>query len=241
MEGNTETVPFTATGLSGTESVSNPVYHENRRESLLQQGFETHILLKMPSKTDSWQISSLSADLLCTNDRLPEKLRIGDIIEKVDNSPGFVTFTNCIPVTSPLFGTLGDNRLWRLFGMQFINLKLLTAESLRSTLKLIYSSAGQDRQSATRNENYIEAIKGFHIEACDRIVKQVMKRGWNIRIMLAPDCFCSPGDLYLFGEMLDYFLRGFVAELYFSRTIIKDARSGGEYEWPARMGRKALL
>ncbi|MFH0894745.1 MAG: type VI secretion system baseplate subunit TssF, partial [Bacteroidota bacterium] len=186
-------------------------------------------------------IKTLVAELLCTNGRLAERLRIGDIRKETDKSPGYATFTNCTPVTSPLFDPLGDNRLWRLFGMQFINLKLLTAESLRSALRLLCVSVGQDRQTTERDELHIEGIQGLTIEACDRIVQQVMKRGWNIHIMLDTDCYCSPGDMYLFGAMLDHFLRGFVSEAYFSRTIIEDVRGGVEYELTTKMGRRALL
>jgi len=172
---------------------------------------------------------------------LAERLRIGNIRKETDKSPGYATFTNCKAVTSPLFDTLGDNRLWRLFGTQFINLKLLTAESLRSALRLLCVSAGQDRQTTERDELHIEGIQGLTIEACDRIVRQVMKRGWTIRIKLDPECYCSPGDRYLFGAMLDHFLQGFVSEAYFLRTFIEDVRGGLEYELPAKMGRKALV
>jgi type VI secretion system protein ImpG len=207
-------------------------------------GYDTSISVKLPhnkKKGVQLTISSLSVELLCTNGLLPERLRVGDISEHTRVSLNFVTFTNCTPATRPRFDPLGDNRLWRLFGMQFINLKLLTAESLRSALRLLCVSAGQDRQTAERDELHIEGIQGLTIEARDRIVRQVMKRGWNIRIVLDPECYCSPGDRYLFGVMLDHFLRGFVAEAYFSRTVIEDVRGGVKYELPTKMGRRALV
>jgi len=240
IEGSAEKVPFASTGsLSGSYSTPNPVYHEMRSESL--HGYNTSISVKLPPSAAPRNISSISAELLCTNGILPESLCVGDICELTEKSLNFVTFTNCTPVTSSLFDTLGDNRLWRLFGMQFINLKLLTAESLRSTLRLLYTSVGKDRHTTVRNERHIEGIKGLTVEACDRIVRQVMKRCWTIRIKLDPDCYCSPGDRYLFGEMLDHFLRGFVSEAYISRNIIVDVRDGVEYELPTKMGRRALV
>jgi type VI secretion system protein ImpG len=217
----------------------NPSYHEMRSESL--HGYDTSISVRLPSQAVQRHIKTLVAELLCTNGRLAERLRIGNIRKETDKSPGYATFTNCKAVTSPLFDTLGDNRLWRLFGTQFINLKLLTAESLRSALRLLCVSAGQDRQTTERDELHIEGIQGLTIEACDRIVRQVMKRGWTIRIKLDPECYCSPGDRYLFGAMLDHFLQGFVSEAYFLRTFIEDVRGGLEYELPAKMGRKALV
>ena len=220
----------------------NPFYHETRSDSL--HGYDTSLSVKLPhnkKKGVQLTISSLSVELLCTNGLLPERLRVGDISEHTRVSLNFVTFTNCTPATRPRFEPLGDNRLWRLFGMQFINLKLLTAESLRSALRLLCVSVGQDRQTDERDELHIEGIQGLTIEARDRIVRQVMKRGWNMRIVLDSECYCSPGDRYLFGVMLDHFLRGFVAEAYFSRTVIEDVRGGVEYELPTKMGRRALV
>jgi type VI secretion system protein ImpG len=241
LDGAAEKVPFTSTGSFGSNSVQNPVYREMRSESMPRQGYETTISMKLPPQAVQRQIKTLSAELLCTNGILAERLRIGDVREETDKSPGYASFTNCKPVTSPLFDTLGDNRLWRLFGMQFINLKLLTTASLRAALRLLYVSAGQDRQATERNEEHIEGIQGLTVDARDRIVRQVMKRGWTIRIKLDPECFRSPGDRYLFGAMLDHFLRGFVSEAYFTRTIIEDVRGGIEYELPTKMGRRALV
>ena len=125
--------------------------------------------------------------------------------------------------------------------MQFINLKWHTAASLRFVLRLLCVSVGHDWQTPERNELRIDGIQSLTIEACDRIVRQVMKRGWTIRIKLDPECYCSPGDIYLFSVMLDHFLRRFVSEAYFSRTIIVDVQDGVEYELPTKMGRRALV
>jgi len=236
IEGSAEMVPFAA---SGSNPAPNPSYSEMRSESL--RGHDTSISVKLPQNAASRNISSLSAELLCTNGMLPESLCVGDICELTEKSLNFVTFNNCTPVTRPGFDSLGDNRLWRLFGMQFINLKLLTAESLRAVLRLLYVSDDHDRYTAERNERHVEGIYGLHIEASDRIVRQVMKRGWTIRIRMDPECYCSPGDRFLFGSMLDHFLRGFVSEAYFSRTIIEDVRGGEGYELPTKMGRRALV
>ncbi|MEA5114056.1 MAG: type VI secretion system baseplate subunit TssF [Geobacteraceae bacterium] len=237
-EGSVEKVLFSA---CGSVSVSNPSYREIRNESLICEGYETSISLMLPPKFNHRHITSVYVDLLCTNGRLLERLRVGDISEHTRVSLNFVTFTNCKQVTRSLFDPLGDNRLWKLFGMQFINLKLLTVESLRTVLRLLYISDGQDRRSLERNDRHVEGIQGLHVEACDRIVQQVMKRGWTIRIMLAPEFFYSAGDRYLFGVMLDHFMRGFVSEAYFTRTVIEDVPGGVKYELPTKMGRRALV
>ena len=241
VEVSAEKVQFVPVGRSGAGLGANPGYHENRTESLIREGYETSISVKLPPKTKRGQIKSVTAEVLCTNGTLPEKLRVGEVSKAVDKSPEFVMFTNCASVTRSLFDPLGNNRLWRLFGMQFINLKWLTAASLRFVLRLLCVSVGHDWQTPERNELRIDGIQSLTIEACDRIVRQVMKRGWTIRIKLDPECYCSPGDIYLFSVMLDHFLRRFVSEAYFSRTIIVDVQDGVEYELPTKMGRRALV
>jgi len=240
-KGTAEDIHFAPAFLYDISTYANAVYRERCSASLVRQGLDTYVAVKLPRNVKPGQIAELSVDLLCTNGTLAERLDRGDVHKDTDNSPRFASFLNSKPVTPTLFDSLGDNRLWRLYGMQFINLKLLTAESLRAVLKLINVSVGQNWQTAERNEGHIEGIQGLTIEACDRIVRQVMKRGWNIRIVLESECYCSPGDMYLFGSMLDHFLRGFVSEAYFSRIIIEDIRSGQVYEMPTKMGRKPLV
>ncbi len=235
-----DSVVIARIGWPGASLHPTPVYRETLTESVRGEGYETSISVKLsPNNKKKEQVSfiSFSVKLLCTNGLLTERLRVGDICKPRDKSPDFVTFTNRTMVTRPRFDALGDNRLWRVFGMQFINLNLLTVGSLRSALKLIAISDDRDRQTAECIERRFEGIRGLHIEACDRIVRQVMKRGWTIRIRLDPEYYGSPGDMYLFGTVLDHFLWGFVAEAYFARTIIEDARDDSEYELATRMGR----
>jgi hypothetical protein len=121
----------------------------------------------------------------------------------------------------PLFDPLGDDRLWKLFGMQFINLKLLTTESLRTVLRLLYISDGQDRRSLERNDRHVEGIQGLHVEAYDRIVQQFMKRGWTIRMMLDPECYCSPGDMYCSARCSTISCEGSYQKLTSPRPFLK--------------------
>jgi type VI secretion system protein ImpG len=224
---------------AGSQQCSS--YCEILNESLLGEGYETAISVTISPDSSPQHIKSLSAELLCTNGRLTETLRIRDIRQHTQTSLNFVTLTNCTPVTRTYFTRIGDNRLWRLLGMQFINLKHLTAGSLRSALKLCSISDGQGRQSVMRSKRHIEGIRSFIIEGCDSLINQIMKRGWSVNVTLDPDCFCSPGDMHLFGAMIDQFLSAFVAEGYFLRTIIQSAHSGIEYGLAARMGRRMLV
>ena len=108
-------------------------------------------------------------------------------------------------------------------------------------LEQVSQSYNRDYLSAKLHENRIKGITDFQIKPTDRLMGRSMLRGWEIRIMLDSDFYDSPGDLYLFGTLLDHFLRGFATESCFTRTIVENVHGGKTYEWPAKMGRRALV
>jgi type VI secretion system protein ImpG len=241
IKGTAKEAPFTSTRLSDSKSGTSHSYQMTRSAAFLRQGLNTFLSVKIPSKTHPDEIARLSVELLCTNGRLPEIVRLGDICKQTGNSPSFATFADCKPVTGAMFDAFEDNRLWRLLSLCCINPRLLTAESLRAILKLICASVTHNWSMTMRNEKRISGIVGIKIEPCGRIIKGAWRQGWNIWIYLDRNCFCSQGDLYLFGTVLDRFLGGFASELYFTRTFIEDVQSGVEYEWSAKIGRKHVV
>jgi type VI secretion system protein ImpG len=241
VKGTSSDLHFSPSTRCEGVSVGDANYCEICSDSLIRQELDTFVKVKLPPNLCQKQIADLTVDLLCTNGLLAEKLKPGDICNVTDNSPGFAIFKNCKQVTKRRFASWGDNRLWRLYGMQFINLRFLSAASLRSALRLLCISDSQCYAATARNERRIAGIKELRIEDCDRLIKQMMKRGWNIRVFLDPEHFPSSGDMCLFGAMLDHFLRGVVSEAYFSRLVVKDIGSDVMYEWPVRMGRRPLM
>ena len=66
-------------------------------------------------------------------------------------------------------------------------------------------------------------------------------RGREIALSLRRDHFAGPGDLFLFGSVLDRFLGGFASLNSFTRLTIREVLRGEEYPWPARLGHHSLL
>ena len=150
-------------------------------------------------------------------------------------------FSNCKPVTRSECINLGGNTLWRLYSHYNLNISLLNVKSLRAMLELVSQSYNHDYTAARHHTNRIQGVTDLEIKPADRLNGRSMLRGWEIRITLNRDFYDSPGDLYLFGALLDHFLRGFATESCFTRTIVEDVQGGERYEWPARMGRRPLV
>jgi len=222
---------------------SRPVntYYVKRRNSAIRKSLDALISIDSPQITSLSQITSLDVDLTCTNGNLPDKLQIGDICRDSDNSPGFAEFTNCKAVTKAEIIGLRSNYLWGLYSHCNINIALLNTNSLRAVLELISQTYNRDYTITQLNTNRIRGISELQIKPADRLLGRSVLRGWEFRIMLNSHCYDSPGDLYLFGILLDHFLRDFATSSCFTMTTIMDVHSGTNYDFPVKMGRRELV
>lgn len=229
-----------STSQGKQQSHKAPVYQIRRNSSPVHHGLDMFISVEAPPKTDL-QLLSLNADLLCTNEQLPEKLQAGDICKDTDNSPDFAEFINCKPVRRAEVSILGNNSLWRMYSLCNLNIALLNVRTLRAILDLVLQSYNRDYAATKLHTSRLQGIIGFKIKPTDRLFGSTMLRGWEIRILLNRDSYNSPGDLYLFGTLLDRFLRDFATESCFTKTIVKDIQGEERFEWSVNMGRKPLV
>jgi type VI secretion system protein ImpG len=222
---------------SGTE----PIYHVKRRNAHITNGIDTFISIETHQESFSFPLTSLVAELKCTNGNLPEKLLIGDICKTTDSSPNFCEFTNCKPVTRPASIDTRNNTLWRLYSLCNLNISQLNVRSLQAALEVVAQSYNRNYTPAKLNSKRIQGITDFQIKAIDRLLGRYIVRGWEIKIKLHQEAYSSPGDLYVFGSLLEYFLRAFASQSCFTQTIIVDDQTENTYEWPAQMGRRNLV
>ncbi len=223
------------------QSHTTPTYHIKRCKAAIGNGLEVFVDIGKSQNSISKPITSLILELTCTNGKQPEKLQVGDICKDTDKSPGFAEFTNCKPVTRSAHINSGNNTHWKLYSHFNLNMSLLNVRSLRAMLELISQSYSHDHTRSRLNTNRTQGITGLHIKATDMLFGRYMLRGWEIRITLNSNLYDSPGDLYLFGALLDHFLRGFANQSCFTITIVEGARDGVRYEWPMKMGRRRLV
>jgi len=184
---------------------------------------------------------TLSIDLLCTNGALPENLQLGDIREPTSSSPEFVTFKNVRSITPNVLPPLGTNLLWQLLGHLSLNfLSLATAENLRALLELYVFSESRDRPTVLANQKRINGIENVNATQKDRIVSGAVVRGQEIDLKMRQDHFASPGDLFLFGSVLDHFLGAYATINTYTRLGIHESIKGETYLWPPRLGDHTL-
>jgi type VI secretion system protein ImpG len=183
-----------------------------------------------------------SVELTCTNRRMAEALKPGDLTRHTDRSPQFAEFQNITQLTVSAIPPLGGGFHWRLISHLALNLVSLSdAEALRALLSLYDFAALQDKQAARSAQRRLESISDLRARPCERIFRGAVMRGIETTLELQEDRFSSEGELYLFASVLDEFLALYVTVNAFSQLRVHGAQQGELYEWPARVGRQFTL
>ena len=213
-----------------------------KRRALLGEGFD--VLLSLPQRQGEEHsvIKKLDVDLTCTNGKLPGRLNLGDLSIPAWTVPESVDVANIKSIVSSIYPDSGMNRQWKLLGGFSLNRPSLDlAVNLRAILRLYISKKNQHQATVKANLQRVEAIERIDAKPTDRLIKRGMYRGYEIRIKLRGANFAGPGDLYLFGSVLERFLAGFVTENCFIRLFVQEIAAGYEFEWPARLGDKPSM
>jgi type VI secretion system protein ImpG len=87
----------------------------------------------------------------------------------------------------------------------------------------------------------VAGIEKLESTGSDRLVSGILMRGRDIRLDVRLDHFAGPGDLYLFGSILDCFLGLYASINTYTRLTIKEVMKGGIYQWPERLGEHPLI
>ena len=242
VQGTAQERPYVPFEAFSPDPQSAPVYHLSRQESPVRPGFDVFLSVAYPPRLGPPVTETLSIQLTCTNGSLPEALRVGDLSLATQSSPEYVEFRNIRPPTASFPPPLGTNLLWRLISHLSLNyLSLARTENLQALLELYLFPGSRDPVATTANRKRIKGIEGLDAKLSDRLVSGVVMRGQEIRLKVRQDHFAGPGDLFLFGCVMDRFLGGYASINTFTRTTVQEVAKGEAYEWPARVGDRPLI
>ncbi|MBU0994969.1 MAG: type VI secretion system baseplate subunit TssF [Proteobacteria bacterium] len=234
--------PYVPFDYFAARSKSDSVYHIARRNSPVRTGFDVLLSIAHGKGSKLSVSETLSIEMLCTNGTLPENLQVGDISVPTSSSPELVEFSNIRHTTVNILPPLEGNILWRLLSHLSLNFtSIANAKNLQAILGLYVFEGSQDKASVLSHKKRIAGIEKVESISVDRLISGVIRKGREIRINLRSDHFSGPGDLYLFGCMLDYFLGLYASINTFTRIVIKDVIKGDTYQWPERLGDHPLI
>jgi type VI secretion system protein ImpG len=224
------------------DSRDSAVYHTVPRKSPVHAGFDLHLSVAFPQGGPPPEEETLSIELTCSNGILPERLHVGDISLLSSGAPDCVSVRNITPLTPGTFPPLAPDLAERFTAHLFLScLSLGSADILRSLLDLYVFSGNRSRASVAANRKRIAGIEDVTARPCDRWVRGMLLSGREVRVKVRRDHFGGPGDLYLFGCVLERFLAQCAEPNTFTMLTLEETLKGGVYQWPPRLGRKPLL
>lgn len=233
-------LPFGQVGEDG--QLASRTFRTAIRPSAIGSGTDSYISLTYPPE-DRLLPETLSIALTCTNHRLPLGLKIGDISQPTATSPARMDFRNIRPLTAPLDPPLGESLLWRLISHVSLNfLSLADASNLRALLGIyIFSERNEESQDAA-NRRRIDGIESVEVVRGTRLVgRSGLMRGQRIVLKCRLDHYAGPGDMFLFGSVVERFLGDYAPINSYTQLEMIDIFSGESFQWPPRLGSKVLL
>jgi type VI secretion system protein ImpG len=180
--------------------------------------------------------------LTCTNRRLPEALRVGDIQIPSESTPEFVRFRNLLPATVSIPPPLEGDLHWRLLSHLALNyLSLADAETLRGILGLYNFQTLHDARAAVANTRRLAGIREVRSHPGTLVLRDGVVRGTEVAVELQEDHFAGAGDLYLFATLLNEFFALHATLNSYTRLTVHGVQRGEVYRWPARTGKRILV
>lgn len=182
----------------------------------------------------------LSVVLTCTNGTLADGLSVGEItLARVWSNVG-VSARNITPVRPGAPPPLGAELLPRLTAHLRINyLSLGKLENLRGLLELYLFPSQRCGSQGEVNLRRIFGIEALQVRTGEHMFDGGILRGSEISITVRQDHFSGPGDLFLFGSVLNHFLSSYASLQSYTRLKLCTER-GHTYQWPVYLGQQPV-
>jgi type VI secretion system protein ImpG len=217
---------------------SRPHYSVRQRSSLLHEGLDTY--LSFGTQQGDVQ-ETLSIELMCTNQNLPRKLKLGDINRHCAQTPECLSFRNITSVTPCFAPPLNRDFLWKLISNMSLNyLSLADVNALKLILETYDLPRYYDQQAEKASKRLLGGLKSIKHQHVDRLHRGLPVRGLRTELVIDPQGYIGEGDLFVFASILNEFFA-----LYASLNSYHELRvistQGEVYQWTPRMGLQPLL
>ena len=227
--------------LFSANRAQEPTYHTRLVPSPPHGGSGVELCVGFPGGVPPPGTETLSIALTCSNGSLPENLCIGDVSKPLSALPDYASARNISainPGQPPPFGP----GLFRLLSSHlYLNHQsLATAGQLRTLLELYVLPGQRSGPRGAANLKRISGIEELYLTASEQMVSGLPMRGTEIHIKLYQDHFAGPGDLYLFGCVLNHFLGCYASLNSCTRLVVHETSRGGSYQWPTRLGAQPM-
>lgn len=213
-------------------------YSIRQRSSSLHDGLDTHLSFGLRHNEAH---ETLSIELICTNQNLPRKLKLGDINHASETTPEFLSFRNITTATSSFAPPLNHDFLWRLISNMSLNyLSLTDVNALKVILETYDLPRYYDQHAEKVSKCLLGGLKSIQHQHVDRLHRGLPVRGLRTELIIDPQGYIGEGDLFVFASVLNEFF-ALYASLNSYHELRVTSTQGEVYQWAPRMGLQPLL
>lgn len=218
---------------------NNQYYNIHRHPSAIKDEHQLTLSFIYDFEDEIPADETISVDLLCTNGNLASLLDIGDIAGITDSSPENVSFRNITVPSSYVVPQIQDERIWHFQSLLSLNfLKLLDKENLIKIISLFMFERGENYRINVSRLNGIYSIKS---ENTRRLYRGSMIAGTYISMVCNPENYASPGDMYLFGCVLNEFFAINAPFNTFTQLELINLKTKEVWEWTPRLNNPSKI
>ncbi|MBM7063365.1 type VI secretion system baseplate subunit TssF [Pseudomonas sp. UL073] len=232
-------VPFESfLHASARDGLPTRHYSVRQQPSLLDGSLETYLRFA----PGDWSApETLSIELTCTNQNLPQQLRLGDICQVCEGTPDSLSFRNISAATPSYAPALQQDVLWKLISHMSLNyLSLNDVGGLKAILETYDLPRYHDRQAAQASQRLLDGLRHIQQRPVDRLLRGLPIRGIRTELSLDSDGFRSTGELFLFASVLNEFFALYVSLNAYHELHARSSQ-GDLYQWTPRLGQQPLL
>ncbi|SER60944.1 type VI secretion system protein ImpG [Pseudomonas sp. NFACC02] len=217
---------------------SRPHYSVRQRSSLLHGGLDTYLSFGV-RHTEVRE--TVSTELMCTNQNLPRKLKLGDICLGCEATPEFLSFRNITPATSSFAPPLSRDFLWKLISNMSLNyLSLADIRALKVILETYDLPRYYDQHAEKVSKRLLGGLKSITHQTVDRLHGGLPVRGVRTELTMDPEGYIGEGDMFVFASVLNEFFALYASLNSYHELHVKSTQ-GEVYQWTPRMGLQPLL
>lgn len=233
-------VPFESFEHDPSFDVPNrrPHYSIRQRSSSLHDGLDTYLSFGIRHTEAS---ETLSIEMMCTNQNLPRRLKLGDICIACEQTPEFLTFRNITPATPSYAPPLNRDFLWKLISNMSLNyLSLADVNALKVILETYDLPRYYDPHADKVSKRLLGGLKSIRHQHVDRLHRGLPVRGLRTELTIDPQGYIGEGDVFVFASVLNEFFALYASLNSYHELRVKSTQ-GEVYQWPPRMGLQPLL
>ncbi len=213
-------------------------YSIHQRSSSLHDGLDTYLSFGIRHTEAS---ETLSVEMMCTNQNLPRRLKLGDICIACEQTPEFLTFRNITPATPSYAPPLNRDFLWKLISNMSLNyLSLADVNALKVILETYDLPRYYDPHAEKVSKRLLGGLKSIRHQHVDRLHRGLPVRGLRTELTIDPQGYIGEGDVFVFASVLNEFFALYASLNSYHELRVKSTQ-GEVYQWTPRMGLQPLL